>query len=201
MEDPTQVPSGNQRITASIVPTMIDDAAQANIETYPLRRIVEALNNLSADPIRQQINTHWHVDHTDENAWVHSAGATITAHENTKKHLSTSTRFEGWQYDSFPHHKPEHFPRPCLMSNTICITTTPNQKKSKLSSFKMQFLMKRVCLLSGLRGAPFGKIVIHMKLHSAGVFFHWKQPATDTWARPLIPNELILIHGLMSSIF
>ena len=53
----TQVPSGNQKITASIVPTMIDDAAQANIETYPLHRIMEALNNLSADPIRQLMNT------------------------------------------------------------------------------------------------------------------------------------------------
>ena len=118
-----------------IVPTMIDDAAAAKIETYPLRRgisvlegsggniavligkdgkllidsgftvskprIVEALNNLSADPITQLINTHWHVDHTDGNDWVHSAGAAITAHENTKKHLSTSTRVEAWQY-TFP---------------------------------------------------------------------------------------------------
>ena len=118
-----------------IVPTMIDDAAQAKIETYPLRRgitvlegsggniavltgkdgkllidsgfsvsktrIVQALNKLSADPITQLINTHWHVDHTDGNEWVHSAGAAITAHENTKKHLSTSTRVEGWQY-TFP---------------------------------------------------------------------------------------------------
>jgi glyoxylase-like metal-dependent hydrolase (beta-lactamase superfamily II) len=47
------------------------------------------------------INTHWHVDHTDGNGWVHSAGAQITAHTNTKKHLSTSTRVEGWQY-TFP---------------------------------------------------------------------------------------------------
>ena len=69
--------------------------------TVSKARIVEALNNLSADPITQLINTHWHVDHTDGNDWVHSAGATITAHENTKKHLSTSTRVEGWQY-TFP---------------------------------------------------------------------------------------------------
>jgi glyoxylase-like metal-dependent hydrolase (beta-lactamase superfamily II) len=64
-------------------------------------RIVEALNNLSADPISQLINTHWHVDHTDGNDWVHSAGAKITAQQNTKKHLSTSTRVEGWDY-TFP---------------------------------------------------------------------------------------------------
>ena len=32
---------------------------------------------------------------------MHSAGATITAHENTRKRLSTSTRVEGWSY-TFP---------------------------------------------------------------------------------------------------
>lgn len=118
-----------------IVPTMIDSAAQATIETHPLRRgisvlegsggnitvltgkdgkllvdsgftvskarVVEALAKLSSDPITQLINSHWHIDHTDGNAWVHSAGAAITAHENTKKHLSVSTRVEGWQY-TFP---------------------------------------------------------------------------------------------------
>jgi len=64
-------------------------------------RITEALNSLSSDPITQLINTHWHIDHTDGNAWVHSAGGAITAQGNTKKHLSTSTRVEGWQY-TFP---------------------------------------------------------------------------------------------------
>jgi glyoxylase-like metal-dependent hydrolase (beta-lactamase superfamily II) len=64
-------------------------------------RILEALNSLSSDHITQLINTHWHIDHTDGNAWVHSAGAAITAHVNTRKHLSTSTRVEGWQY-TFP---------------------------------------------------------------------------------------------------
>jgi glyoxylase-like metal-dependent hydrolase (beta-lactamase superfamily II) len=43
----------------------------------------------------------WHVDHTDGNAWLHAEGAAITAHENTKKHLSTSTRVDDWSY-TFP---------------------------------------------------------------------------------------------------
>src|SRR5215472_11512120 len=64
-------------------------------------RIAPALDSLSADPITRLINTHWHVDHTDGNAWLHAAGAAITAHENTKKHLSTSTRVEDWSY-TFP---------------------------------------------------------------------------------------------------
>jgi glyoxylase-like metal-dependent hydrolase (beta-lactamase superfamily II) len=64
-------------------------------------RIASALDSLSADPITRLINTHWHIDHTDGNAWQHEAGAVITAHENTKKHLATSTRVDGWSY-TFP---------------------------------------------------------------------------------------------------
>src|SRR5215475_13154032 len=50
--------------------------------------ITGALNSLSPDPVRHLINTHWHFDHTDGNEWLHSIGAEITAHENTRKHLS-----------------------------------------------------------------------------------------------------------------
>ena len=63
--------------------------------------IADALASINADPIRQLINTHWHTDHTDGNAWLHSAGAAITAHENTRKRLSVATRVEGWQW-TFP---------------------------------------------------------------------------------------------------
>jgi len=63
--------------------------------------ISNALKSINADPIRQLINTHWHTDHTDGNAWLHAAGAAITAHENTRKRLSVATRVEGWQW-TFP---------------------------------------------------------------------------------------------------
>jgi glyoxylase-like metal-dependent hydrolase (beta-lactamase superfamily II) len=119
-----------------IVPTMIQEAAQANIEVSRLRRniavlegsggniavltgkdgkllidsgfavsrrrISRALDSLSGDPITRLINTHWHVDHTDGNAWFHEEGAAIMAHENTKRHLSTSTRVEDWNYTFAP---------------------------------------------------------------------------------------------------
>jgi len=64
-------------------------------------RITEALASLSADPVKHLINSHWHFDHTDGNEWLHSIGAEITAHENTRKHLSTTTRVEGWNF-AFP---------------------------------------------------------------------------------------------------
>jgi glyoxylase-like metal-dependent hydrolase (beta-lactamase superfamily II) len=69
--------------------------------TESRRGIQEALHHISPDPIRHLINSHWHFDHTDGNAWLHSAGATILSHENTRKHLSTSVRVEGWSF-TFP---------------------------------------------------------------------------------------------------
>lgn len=72
-------------------------------------RIEAALTGLSPDPITQLINTHWHVDHTDGNAWVHTEGATITAHAKTRERLSKSTRVEGWSY-TFPPAKPDAIP-------------------------------------------------------------------------------------------
>src|SRR6267154_1518242 len=64
-------------------------------------RIIEALTSLSDDPVKHLINTHWHFDHTDGNEWLHSIGAEITAHENTRKHLAVTTRVDGWNF-TFP---------------------------------------------------------------------------------------------------
>ena len=69
--------------------------------TASRQRITQALDGISAGPIRCLINTHWHFDHTDGNEWLHGEGAEIIAHENTRKHLSETTRVEGWKF-TFP---------------------------------------------------------------------------------------------------
>jgi glyoxylase-like metal-dependent hydrolase (beta-lactamase superfamily II) len=76
-------------------------------------RITEALASLSDDPVKHLINTHWHFDHTDGNEWLHSIGAEITAHENTKKHLATTTRVEDWNF-TFPPAPPGALPTKIL---------------------------------------------------------------------------------------
>jgi glyoxylase-like metal-dependent hydrolase (beta-lactamase superfamily II) len=81
-------PDGKLLIDAEIV------TARPNVE--------KAIASINADPIKQLINTHWHFDHTGGNEWVHEAGGSILAHENTSKHLSQATRVEGnWRY-TFP---------------------------------------------------------------------------------------------------
>jgi cyclase len=51
-------------------------------------RLKEALDGLGNAPLKYVINTHWHFDHTDNNAPLHAAGATVLAHDNTKKDMS-----------------------------------------------------------------------------------------------------------------
>ncbi len=53
-------------------------------------QLTAALAAINADPIQVLINTHWHFDHTDGNLWMHSAGATIWAHENTRYRMSST---------------------------------------------------------------------------------------------------------------
>jgi len=65
-------------------------------------QITNALASINSDPIKHLINTHWHFDHTDGNEWLHSAGAAILAHTNTRKHLSTTTKVEGWNFTFDP---------------------------------------------------------------------------------------------------
>jgi cyclase len=48
----------------------------------------DALAAIGKEPVKTVIDTHWHFDHSDNNASLHAAGATLVAHENTKKRMS-----------------------------------------------------------------------------------------------------------------
>src|SRR6202789_887001 len=51
-------------------------------------RLKEALDGLGKAPVKCVIDTHWHFDHTDNNARLQATGATVLAHENTTKRMS-----------------------------------------------------------------------------------------------------------------
>ena len=72
-------------------------------------QVEDALASLGEEPVSHLINTHWHFDHTDGNEWLHSVGAEISAHENTRKHLSNTTRVEDWDF-TFPPAPPGALP-------------------------------------------------------------------------------------------
>ena len=51
-------------------------------------KLKEKLDGFDKTPVKFVIDTHWHFDHADNNAPLHATGATVVAHENTKKRLS-----------------------------------------------------------------------------------------------------------------
>jgi glyoxylase-like metal-dependent hydrolase (beta-lactamase superfamily II) len=64
-------------------------------------KLERAIKELGNEPVSHLINTHWHFDHTDGNAWLNAEGAIIMAHENTQKHLLSAQRVEDWDFN-FP---------------------------------------------------------------------------------------------------
>jgi len=48
----------------------------------------DALDKIGNAPVKTAIDTHWHFDHSDNNASLRAAGATLVAHANTKKRMS-----------------------------------------------------------------------------------------------------------------
>ena len=88
---------GNIAVLTGKDGTVLVDAGLAGSR----ERIKKALASISAQPVKHLINSHWHFDHTDGNEWLHSEGAAVIAHENTRKHLSVTTRMEAWKF-TFP---------------------------------------------------------------------------------------------------
>jgi cyclase len=67
-------------------------------------RFKKALDEISKAPVKLAIDSHWHWDHTDNNANVRAAGATLIAHENTLKRLKETHDLDviGLHFDPSP---------------------------------------------------------------------------------------------------
>ncbi len=79
---------GNIGVLAGPDGLLLVDAGIAVSKT----KILDALHAIKPGPIKLLINTHWHWDHTDGNAWVHTQGATIIATPDTVRRLSQTIR-------------------------------------------------------------------------------------------------------------
>ena len=71
------------------------------------------MGHVGSKPIRTLVNTHWHGDHTGSNEVLGRRGATIIAHANTKRWLSSFVYREN-QGRAYPPRPPEAIPAQTL---------------------------------------------------------------------------------------
>ncbi len=75
-----------------------DGALLIDDQFSPLAEKIEtAVAEVSPQPIKFLLNTHWHFDHTGGNAYFGEAGATIIAHQEVYNRLSTDQFIEAFQ--------------------------------------------------------------------------------------------------------
>lgn len=65
-------------------------------------KIEHALASLGPGPLRYAINTHWHWDHSDGNAWVRRTGATLIADRRAVERLTETNRIVEWGHTFTP---------------------------------------------------------------------------------------------------
>jgi glyoxylase-like metal-dependent hydrolase (beta-lactamase superfamily II) len=65
-------------------------------------KLKAAIDGLEGAPVKTLIDTHWHFDHTDNNANFRAAGAAIVAHANTKTRMGESHDLLGMHFDPSP---------------------------------------------------------------------------------------------------
>ena len=70
---------------------------------YMAPKLEAALKTISNKPVRYVLNTHWHGDHTEGDAFFAKTGAVIVAQENVRARMQTgSTRFIPSPIDVLP---------------------------------------------------------------------------------------------------
>src|ERR1700676_1652589 len=121
-------------------------------------RFKKALNEISNAPVKLAIDSHWHWDHTDNNANVRAAGATLIAHENTLKRLKETHDLDviGLHFDPSP-------------ENAL-------PQRTFKESYQMHFSGEHVSLGKFAPAHTDSDIYIHFQkanvLHMADVFFN-----------------------------
>jgi glyoxylase-like metal-dependent hydrolase (beta-lactamase superfamily II) len=65
-------------------------------------KLKQILDGMGSAPVKLLIDTHWHFDHTDNNAAFHAAGTPILAHENTKKRMTETHDLLGMHFTPSP---------------------------------------------------------------------------------------------------
>jgi len=137
-------------------------------------RLKKALDGLGSAPVKCVIDTHWHFDHTDNNAHLHTAGATVLAHENTKKRMSE------------PHDLPVLYRGPDGALDGLHFDPSPVEalpQQTFAASYKLQANGETLGLQHIAAAHTDTDIYVHFEkanvIQMGDLFFNWMYPYID----------------------
>jgi cyclase len=137
-------------------------------------RLKKALHGLGDAPVKCLIDTHWHFDHTDNNAHLRAAGATVLAHENTKTRMSE------------PHDLPVLYRGPDGALAGLHFDRSPVEalpQQTFADSYKLQVNGERLVLQHVAPAHTDTDIYVHFEkanvIQMGDLFFNWMYPYID----------------------
>jgi cyclase len=137
-------------------------------------RLKEALDGLGNAPVKCVIDTHWHFDHTDNNAPLHAAGAMVVAHENTQKRMSE------------PHDLPVLYRGPNGELAGLHFDPSPVEalpQQTFAASYKLQANGETLALQHVAAAHTDTDIYVHFEkanvIQMGDLFFNWMYPYID----------------------
>ena len=119
----------------------------------------QTLDSLGSSPIQTLIDTHWHINHADNNENFRKAGAAIVAHENTRKRLTETHTLLGMTFKPAP---PDALPTKTF-KDTQALTANGDRDHARLRSAGTHRYRHLHPVRQGQRAAP-GRPVLQRRV-------------------------------------
>jgi len=156
-------------------------------------RLKKALDGLGNAPVKYVIDTHWHFDHTDNNAHLHAAGATVLAHENTKKRMTE------------PHDLPVLYRGPNGALVDVHVPPSPVEalpQQTFRASYKLQANGETLALQNFAPAHTDGDIYVHFEranvIQMGDLFFNGIYPYIDAGTGGTITGTIAAVDKILS---
>jgi cyclase len=156
-------------------------------------RLKQALDGLGNAPVKCVFNTHWHFDHTDNNAHLHATGATVIAHENTKKRMSE------------PHVLPVLYRAPSGALVDVHVDPSPLEalpQQTFRASYKLQANGETLALQHFAPAHTDGDIYAHFEkadvIQMGDLFFNGTYPYIDAGTGGTITGTIAAVDEILS---
>lgn len=148
-------------------------------------KLLAAVREISKQPLRFVLNTHWHGDHTGGNEQMGDAGAVIVAHENVRKRMSAS-HFNPIFERTTPAADPDALP----------VVTFTDSVRFHMNGATVEVIHVRPAHTDGDSIVRFPESNV---IHTGDVFFNGNFPFVDTSSGGSLEGMIAVVDRILES--